>query len=433
MSTGTAGWSSRLVTVFGVRPERLDAVRIDNLIGRVREDEDLDFKRDLFDRNDAGRAELAADVAAMANHRGGVIMIGIDETEAVASAVPGVDLSDEEHLRMTNVIAGITPYVECTILPVAIESENHGCYVIVIPPSPARPHAAVKNDRLGYPRRYGTTKRWLSEAEVADLYRDRFRQADDHSARTSANIRAARAWLRDFAFEDLHVTISVVPTGGSVFTVDQGRLAHFERWSQGFGTRYDGLFAGAHPRVLVGVRQVRLLDGNPPKYGYAMLHTDGAAVVSKVVWHHQFKVANRDGFEGAEFIRTWDLVWPLLQCLKVAARHGADHVAAHGDVLIEAHVDGRKCLGLGDVQFGSLLVPNGEPAELPLVSCHTVAGDALYAADLQGLLAVVRLLLTDIVHGMSVAEVVQIQPDGALENPDTDVRNWAAAVGITVV
>ena len=117
---------------------------------------------------------------------------------------------------------------------------------------------------------------------------------------------------------------------------------------------------------------------------------------------------------------------------KIAAHHGADHAAAHGDVLIEARIDGPGRLRLGDLQSGMLLIPAGESASLPLRSRHTVAGDAIYSADPQGLLAVVRLLLTDMVHAMGVAEVVQIQPDGTPENPDKEVREWATAVGVNV-
>jgi hypothetical protein len=369
----------------------------------------------------------------MANHRGGIIVVGVDEQEAVASDVPQVDLSDEEHLRMTNVIAGIAPYVECAIVPVPIETPNRGCYVIVIPPSPARPHAAIKNDRLGYPRRFGTTRRWLSEAEVADLYRDRFRQAETDSVRVSDNLMAALSRLADGGSEDLRVTVSVVPTGASTFTIDQARLVQFETWARGFQTPYDGLFAGIHPEVRVGLRQVRLLDGNPPKYAYAELHTDGAAVVTRIVLHDPYSVAHWGVEEAVEFVRVWDLVWPMLRCLKVAARHGADYAGAHGDVLVEARVDGTGRLRLGDLQFGVALVPDGESAALPLISRHTVAGDALYAADTQGLLAVVRLLLTDMVHAMGVAEVVQIQPDGTLERPDTAVRDWASTVDVNVL
>ena len=433
MGVGTAGWSSRLVSVLGARPHELDAAGIQALVGHVREDEDLDFKRDLYPRSDAGKAELAADVAAMANHRGGAIILGVDEHEAVASDVPQVELSDEEQLRMAAVVAGIAPYVECAVVPVQIEAPNRGCYVIVIPPSPARPHAAVRNDRLGYPRRFGTSRRWLSEAEVADLYRDRFRQTESDVVRVSDNLAAALSRLAEGAERDLRVTVSVVPTGATPFTVDQGRLAQLETWARRLQTPYDGLFAGINPEVRVGLRQVRLSDRNPPKHAYAELHTDGSAVAATRVFHHQYPVDSWDSEEGVEFVRVWDLVWPTLRCLKSAACHGADHAAAHGDVLIEAHVGGAGRLRLGDLQSGVLLRPDGESAELPLISRRTVSGDALYATDTQGLFAVVRLLLTDIVHAMGVAEVVQIQSDGSLERPDDDVRAWASTVGVSVV
>jgi Putative DNA-binding domain len=43
----------------------------------VREDADLDFKQEGYGNSDSTRREMAADIAAMANERGGLIIIGI--------------------------------------------------------------------------------------------------------------------------------------------------------------------------------------------------------------------------------------------------------------------------------------------------------------------------------------------------------------------
>ncbi|MEV2235837.1 hypothetical protein AB0H69_45810 [Streptomyces phaeochromogenes] len=51
---------------------------IKDLVGNpeAAEAEDLDYKRPHYASDDKGREELAKDVAALANHRGGVLVLG---------------------------------------------------------------------------------------------------------------------------------------------------------------------------------------------------------------------------------------------------------------------------------------------------------------------------------------------------------------------
>jgi hypothetical protein len=50
---------------------------------------------------------------------------------------------------------------------------NHGFVAISVERSSAGPHAVAVQTSLRYPRRTGTTTRYLSEPEVADAYRQR--------------------------------------------------------------------------------------------------------------------------------------------------------------------------------------------------------------------------------------------------------------------
>lgn len=61
------------------------------------------------------------------------------------------------------------------IKPVPGTTVSKGFYLLIAQPSPFRPHAVVAGDGLRYPRRDGSTTRYLSEIEVADKYRGRFR------------------------------------------------------------------------------------------------------------------------------------------------------------------------------------------------------------------------------------------------------------------
>ena len=173
----TGGWAARLRTVFGASLSDIDESHLQQLVERsTREDADLDFKETPYGNGDSDRREFAADIAAMANDRGGVIVIGVrDESDVAVERTP-VLLDTAEVGRMRSIGAdNLAPYAPFYVAP--IESGEHagrGYYLVVVPPSSDRPHAVRKGIDLRYPRRHGASKRWLSEAEVADAYRDRF-------------------------------------------------------------------------------------------------------------------------------------------------------------------------------------------------------------------------------------------------------------------
>lgn len=65
----------------------------------------LDFKLTNYGRTDSDKRELLKDVSALANSHGGHLVIGIEETEGVATNVVGVDIdTDTEILRMEQIL-----------------------------------------------------------------------------------------------------------------------------------------------------------------------------------------------------------------------------------------------------------------------------------------------------------------------------------------
>ena len=71
-------------------------------------------------------------------------------------------------------------------------SPGHGFLVVAVVRSPLAPHAVLVNEGFRYPRRNGTTTRYLSEPEVATAYRERFaagHQQVDHAVRIEHEIR----------------------------------------------------------------------------------------------------------------------------------------------------------------------------------------------------------------------------------------------------
>lgn len=72
----------------------------------VPEGRDLEFKRDAVGRDDSAKKEFLKDVSALANTAGGDLIIGVEETDGVATALRGVTAApaDEEMRRLESML-----------------------------------------------------------------------------------------------------------------------------------------------------------------------------------------------------------------------------------------------------------------------------------------------------------------------------------------
>jgi hypothetical protein len=145
------------------RPESWNEVEL--LIGQAEESPNLDFKREVT-RN--GR-ELAKDIAAMTVD-GGVLIYGIDEQGAggTAGSIVKVGLKGQEE-RIRQVAASTihpAPGLEILLLR-ETAGDAEGVIVVAVAPSPLAPHEVDGR----FPRRDGTTTKFLSEPEIDRLYR----------------------------------------------------------------------------------------------------------------------------------------------------------------------------------------------------------------------------------------------------------------------
>lgn len=161
--------SRRLEALFG---SDLDTISSDNVPALVdlgaQEAFDLDFKQGLYGRNDTEKRDLAVDVAAMANTAGGIIVLGIDEDDqARAASTPGVEVTDAEAGRMQQIVASlVSPMPTFDVVPIldaAADAGSRGFLLVAVPRSAGAPHAVLVNNSLRYPKRNGSTTRYLSE------------------------------------------------------------------------------------------------------------------------------------------------------------------------------------------------------------------------------------------------------------------------------
>ncbi len=118
---------------------------------KVREDNSLDYKRELPERNDKGKKEFCADISAFANASGGYILYGVNEEESLPKEITGLSCDlDNEILRLRQIADHhIEPRIPGLDFRVIDGFENGVVLVVSIPNSWIGPHR-VKDDKAGF-------------------------------------------------------------------------------------------------------------------------------------------------------------------------------------------------------------------------------------------------------------------------------------------
>ncbi|MEY9968478.1 hypothetical protein ABIA33_006562 [Streptacidiphilus sp. MAP12-16] len=330
--------SRRIEGLFGGLLDAASYQDIADLIGNqdAAEAEDLDYKAAHYTPDDKGREELAKDVTALANHIGGVLVLGMAEVACVPSKPRDVDL-DDRHLRhMQQVLSSNTaPPVRYEILRKENpRSPGQGFLLLTVPRSPYGPHAITvpptkpSRDVLRYPRRSGSKTDWLSEATVATAYRERFMQAGARDHRLAEVERDLVVAVRRRVTPNLLVVIT--PESPGDMTINQEAFARHR--SELLQARpYLGTLDTPFGAVHVGPR--RLIVDQPEYHGkgvYMQLHRDGSgAAAVPLTCHTEFD-------HKIQTVQADELVHGLLSALAFLAQHARDRAGAAGTVLLKA-------------------------------------------------------------------------------------------------
>lgn len=462
--------SRRLDALFGAPLDDLTTGHVRGLVDTsVQEAFDLDFKESLYGRGDADKRDLAGDVAALANTAGGVIVLGIEEDEqARAADAPGVEVSDVEVGRILRVVGSlVAPIPVFDVISVLDEpgdvsepdappelsggdaedeadteepASGHGFLIIAVPRSPNAPHAVLVNQALRYPRRNGSTTRYLSEPEVAAAYRDRVAGAARQAER-SASVEAEAIRRLDLAVEPWLV-VSLVPDLPGDLAITAEAMSDFQR---AIVNAHALIVPGGYSFVRASVGRRRLLaddtatDSPLPRYVSLELHADGAGVFAARLYDLLSEdrpagdtVLNRIDDEYVQLAAASGVLW--------LAQHARDRAAAGGNALVRVTlVPSPAAISLEIGHTRTWRDRRGRPVPgIALITSEGVSALEEIATPGPGLISIAARLADELGQAFGIPELGQFSRDGRIRRRywrqgwQQLVAAWADQNGIEV-
>ncbi|GLW97009.1 RNA-binding domain-containing protein [Microtetraspora sp. NBRC 16547] len=450
--------SPRLAAIFGAPAESVTYAQLEALVGEIEaaEAEDLDYKREYkagVDGSDDAADDIAVDIATFANHRGGVIVVGMAEAQGVPSKAMPIDLTDQLLRRIRTASARVIPTPQFDLIRVANPDADAkvptGFLLIVVPPSGSAPHAVInpkEDGKLRYPRRNGSGKIWMSESEVASMYRRRFTAAVDQEARLK-DIEGDAVYgiekMQSSAAPSPLLVVSLVPDVPGEFTID---IDVYDRFRQEIyqQTMFVGSTSvGDAPQAAVGHRRLIAYSNGGWRDIRAELHTDGSgALAFALPWEPV------DGNEVAQVLDS-HVVSYTASALRYLARHARDRTGAAGVAAVSVAL-------LGDADANELVTSRNSPG-VALLTPHPLGGTyRVYGADAQKygrgeaefllddladdgqpLARATARLVGDLFQAYGAIETLQITRDGALRprpwGTDWSTgQRWAQQTGIPI-
>ncbi|MGR6915339.1 AlbA family DNA-binding domain-containing protein [[Actinomadura] parvosata] len=391
--------------------------------GQVGEAEDLEYKRELYGNGDSQRRELCKDVAALANTRGGLLVIGIQEDDqGRAISMTNVALSDAEATRMHQAIAsGVHPLPTFEIIPVEDPAQpGAGCYAVSVAAGPRQPYGVAVNNGYRYPRRVGMTVVYLTEPEIETAYRRRDAARRDQNAR-AREIEEATA--RRLPTDRPWVMVSLVPDQPGDVRLDATSFSKARTSYQSANPMIMGR-DWSWRRVLLGQRRLILDD----QYDY----TKRAAI-------HMMSEVHDDGsgtFAGPSMFRHNPdaedlpfndelLVNIIMSGLRFLGEHARERAHAAGSAMLRLTiVPGRvrKPWQLYHHDEGWGTEPLGNQADQVDFQTAEAAAPIDELVDGPGLVSASAILGSEIFQGFGLPEVPQITQRGQIRQ-----RYWAGS------
>jgi hypothetical protein len=300
------------------------------------------------------------------------------------------------------------------------DDQATGWVLVVVPPSHRRPHAVVKGDDLRYSRRHGSTTRHLSEAEVADLYRDRFATARADVDRAAVVHHEGVEGLDPSARPVLSTV--VVPAAPGRMIIDTSQVQRVKDWLGGNGSPAIGRarfwlgFFETTPDVWTGHRRIVAAPLHYRPYGppYCELHGDGAGYAALPL----YDIGQSGRMPGVEtdgyLLASIDIAMEVARMLRLLGSHAQLHTGAYGDALVVTRLDSDKPCQLGwRDHHGFANSYDRQIAAAHVVGEFTLPVDAL-ASDDSRLLAATWTVSSDLVQSFGQPEIRALTREGGV-------------------
>ena len=175
-------WLPRtLYDLLGDDLRQVEWAMLQSLVG-LSENEELEFKSKMWPSNK--NEELARDIAQFAVKSGGLIIVGARETDGKLAELTPLPITESDELRIQQIVdSRISPRPTVHMRRIAANNQDAATaghvLLISVPDSRLKPHAVHEGNRLSYPIRTGSQKRYLSESEVADHYALRLKNHEE--------------------------------------------------------------------------------------------------------------------------------------------------------------------------------------------------------------------------------------------------------------
>ena len=457
--TYLGAWNSpELVALIGgpLDPSGINGESLRLLVDEATsESEQLEFKLESYSRTRGPRGdwtteqEFAKDVAAFANARGGLLVVGVAEQDGVATSIHPLELPDgqegEERRLRTALANHQAPLADCQFVWVTL-AEGGVVLAVVVPPSRRSPHAvtAPSDGRaaLRYPIRNGSDTLWMAEHDVARRYYDRLSSRRDEASRLTTVVTAGLNALGRSSGVWLFASIS--PELAVDMPLDSQTVRDIESW------HWNGTLAlppsrtiGAAGRGSPAPGQVtftgpawgRKEDEAEVRDAYISLHVSGAAFAAVPIVER-----TNDDADGTRSVGEITLVDDCILLVDETCRWSEHQVGTWGTATLVAGLVDAGSRGLTEpvqlvsFDYGRMARLRGTRSVAGEVQTSTVI-DLGAVSSMQQRLSICHAVLSGLMQWFGRVEPSQLKPDGTLvpsEFPSNweEMRDWAKRMGV---
>lgn len=138
---------------------------------QVQERDTVEYKRDMYGNSDADKREMLKDIASMANHRGGYLLVGFDEDEeGIPTNVGGIEPGNHVERITSSCLDNIDKRIvglEINDVPL---SNGRVVIVVSIPESLNAPHMITHQGVNQFWKRHGRQKDKMTIDEIGEAF-----------------------------------------------------------------------------------------------------------------------------------------------------------------------------------------------------------------------------------------------------------------------